>query len=285
MSNCGSCGNVCNLANSNEVCTSGNCYISSCLGNYLNCDSNHANGCEKNGGTDESNCGSCGNVCNLANATEICLSGSCNVSSCSSGYGNCDGNHANGCETNTNTSEDHCGSCGNDCSVGQNCVSGSCQSSANLRAQYKTDTIGAVTNTIRPKFKIYNDGSTTLALTDIKIRYWFTDEPAGSLQTHLDNAAVGNVSKTTGGPASRRYLEVGFYSSSTIPTWVCGNGASNQIQAGCNTGEIQMRFNNSSWQNFTQYGDHSFSTSRTTYANWSKVTVYYQGSLVWGTEP
>ena len=80
----------------------------------------------KNLQTDVNNCGSCGFVCSQQNATEACVSGACNVVSCSPGYSNCDNNPSNGCEINTQSDNNNCGSCGVVCTVGHNCVSGSC---------------------------------------------------------------------------------------------------------------------------------------------------------------
>jgi len=48
--------------------------------------------------TDVTNCGSCGNVCNLLHAFETCTAGACRIAACETGYVNSDGNHANGCE-------------------------------------------------------------------------------------------------------------------------------------------------------------------------------------------
>jgi hypothetical protein len=124
---CGSCTNICNLANAVPVCTNGNCGIGSCLSGFANCDGETANGCET--GLDApTNCGSCGNVCQLANATAGCPAGTCTVASCNPGWGNCDGNPANGCETSTN-SPSNCGSCGNVCKLAHaaaGCAAGSC---------------------------------------------------------------------------------------------------------------------------------------------------------------
>jgi hypothetical protein len=46
---------------------------------------------------------------------------------CNPNYGNCDGNAANGCETNLMTDNNSCGACGVACTGGLKCVSGSCQ--------------------------------------------------------------------------------------------------------------------------------------------------------------
>jgi len=75
--------------------------------------------------TDVNNCGGCGNVCRLPNATPACTSGACTISSCNPGFGNCDNNTANGCETTLNTAS-NCGACGNACAAGASCTGGSC---------------------------------------------------------------------------------------------------------------------------------------------------------------
>ncbi len=60
-----------------------------------------------------------------SNIVGTCAGSSCDLT-CPSGYGNCDGNPNNGCETNLNTSSSNCGSCGNQCPADQNCSSGQC---------------------------------------------------------------------------------------------------------------------------------------------------------------
>jgi len=106
----------------NGVLTS--CSAVTCTSPYLNCDGNALNGCET--AYSLSNCGSCGAVCNLPNAAESCSSsGICQLGTCSSGYGNCDGIAYNGCETAL-TSSSNCGSCGTTCTLPYVCQSGSC---------------------------------------------------------------------------------------------------------------------------------------------------------------
>src|SRR5690606_34650640 len=80
------------------------------------------------------NCGGCGVGCTLPNANETCSTGTCAVGSCNAGYGNCDLNHANGCERNLNTDVSYCGSCSTNCATqphpnatGEACVGGSCR--------------------------------------------------------------------------------------------------------------------------------------------------------------
>ena len=70
----------------------------------------------------------CG-TCSLANAFSQCNSNSlCEISSCNSGYSNCDRNEANGCEIQLGTNS-NCGLCGNVCSTGYACSNNICVSS------------------------------------------------------------------------------------------------------------------------------------------------------------
>ncbi|MBL8604803.1 MAG: hypothetical protein JNK72_22945 [Myxococcales bacterium] len=129
VNNCGACGTVCAASNGTPSCNAGACTVGSCNDGFANCDSNNANGCETNTQTDTNNCGACRNTCNLANASSVCRGGSCAIGTCNAGFADCDGNAANGCETNTNTSLSACGMCGRVCNTANGtpvCTNGAC---------------------------------------------------------------------------------------------------------------------------------------------------------------
>ena len=136
VSNCGACGTVCSSqANAVSGCVNGTCVISTCNAGYADCNSNSADGCETNTGTNANNCGACGIVCSAQNITSSCSAGTCN-GVCNSGYADCDGNkQANGCETHTNTNISNCGACGIVCSsnniANPSCSSGQCNGTCN----------------------------------------------------------------------------------------------------------------------------------------------------------
>lgn len=131
-SNCGSCGNVCSVVRPNAqpgTCLSGNCY-SLCETGYGDCDGNFTNGCETYVFTDINNCDSCGHICPSApNSSPTCSYNGCGFQ-CDSGYANCNGNPATGCETYIYDDLNNCGSCGNVCSYvpygSPTCVSEEC---------------------------------------------------------------------------------------------------------------------------------------------------------------
>jgi hypothetical protein len=119
---------ACAFTNARASCRDGKCVIAICEIPFDNCDNNDANGCETNTDTNVDRCGSCGNKCNggaaLANASPACRTGVCGIT-CAAGFGDCNGNTKDGCETDVNTSAQHCGKCGQPCS-GQ-CIGGQCQ--------------------------------------------------------------------------------------------------------------------------------------------------------------
>jgi hypothetical protein len=115
--NCGVCGHVCRVANGTAACSNSVCIVASCSSGYGDCDKDASNGCETDLNPDVNNCGACGNVCPARpNGTAACSSGTCGVT-CSSGFGNCDGDPTNGCEVNMNTDVNNCGACGHVCNV------------------------------------------------------------------------------------------------------------------------------------------------------------------------
>jgi hypothetical protein len=133
--NCGACGNVCNLPNAvTTACIAGVCEATSCAADFQNCSGNPAAGCDTNVSTSRTNCGTCGNVCNLPNATAtVCVAGVCEVAACPAGYSTCNGPPANGC-INLSTSRMNCGACGNVCNlpnaITTGCFAGVCEATS-----------------------------------------------------------------------------------------------------------------------------------------------------------
>jgi hypothetical protein len=136
VANCGGCGHAC-VARAGETpyCQNGQCGSTSCAEGTGNCNGSPADGCEADFSSDVNNCGKCGAQCSVENGTAACVDGHCVVKGCNGGFGNCDastadGGYANGCETNVDSSLDHCGKCGAACSADNataQCSEGKCQ--------------------------------------------------------------------------------------------------------------------------------------------------------------
>lgn len=119
------CGGACvpSACSSSEVFNPATCQCeSTCSSGQTDC-----SGTCRDLATDVNNCGSCGHACSPApNATVACVAGVCTISSCVSGFGDCDGDAGNGCETFLAVDPRNCGACGRACGPTQSCVNFTC---------------------------------------------------------------------------------------------------------------------------------------------------------------
>lgn len=127
--NCSACGDACNLPNATADCESMQCTITLCDPDWVDCDMMAKNGCEANTQNDSTNCGKCGNVCPSGpHSTPTCVMGVCQLV-CDQGYGDCNNDPTDGCEDQTDTDTQNCGTCKNVCTT-QNgtpgCTGGKC---------------------------------------------------------------------------------------------------------------------------------------------------------------
>lgn len=156
--------------------------------------------------------------------------------------------------------------------------SGGGTGTGNLVLQYRTGDTNASDNQIKPQFNIKNNGTTTVDLSTLKIRYYFTKDGSQDVNAWIDWAQLGaaNIQQTFGavsGANADTYIELSF------------TAAAGQIAAGGQSGDIQLRMAKSDWSNFDESNDYSYDASKTAYADWDRITLYQNGTLVWGVEP
>lgn len=114
----------CDLPGAIATCESNRCAVGECEEMQGDCDGIAENGCEIDLRTDVSNCGECGVTCS-GHAAVACVAGVCEVQTCDAGFSDCDDDGQNGCETDIDSSDEHCGACGRDCNGGI-CEAGRC---------------------------------------------------------------------------------------------------------------------------------------------------------------
>jgi hypothetical protein len=132
LAHCGACGRGCTVANGTAACAAGTCSVAACNLGFENCNAMPSDGCEVRVTDSVAHCGRCGNACMFSNGTGACSGGVCAVTSCNAGFGNCDGQGANGCEQRLDTLT-HCGACATPCTLANavaSCGTGTCQLTA-----------------------------------------------------------------------------------------------------------------------------------------------------------
>ncbi|WP_445670095.1 X2-like carbohydrate binding domain-containing protein [Paenibacillus sp. FSL R10-2771] len=152
-------------------------------------------------------------------------------------------------------------------------------SAGGFKVQMYNSSTAAAANTLSPKIKLMNTGTTAVSLVDVKLRYFYTIDGEQTQSFFCDWSQVGSANVTgtfVKLPAAKTgadyYLELGFTS------------AAGSLAAGESI-DIQLRASKSDWSNYTQTGDYSFNAAGTAYADWANIPAYISGSLVWGNEP
>ncbi|GLU52875.1 hypothetical protein Dfri01_23360 [Dyadobacter frigoris] len=134
-------------------------------------------------------------------------------------------------------------------------------------------------NTISTYLKINNEGNVPVNYGDVKVRYWFTKDGITNLNYWTDYAKLGssNISGqfVTLSPiltGADTYLELGV------------NQSVGAFYPASSTGNIQYRIAKADWSAFDHVNDYSYKPKGDFIEN-GHIGVYYQGVLIYGTEP
>lgn len=166
--------------------------------------------------------------------------------------------------------------------AGHNSAAAAPQAASGLVVQDRSHDNDNPDNQLYAHYMILNNGTSAVPLSSLTMRYWFTNEaPSDPLVFACDYALV-NCSNVTakfvslGTPRTmaNTYLEIGF------------TAAAGSIAPGGSSGEIQTRIHHVNWSDFITTESYSFiSDPSFVYKDTQTVTLYQNGTLVWGTEP
>jgi endoglucanase len=127
---------------------------------------------------------------------------------------------------------------------------------------------------LMPEIAVVNTGTAPINLSSITVRYWFTEDSNGALNSTCTYAAIGCGAITatfanTGGHDADHYLQLQL---------------SGTLAPGQSTGPIEERIGKADLSLFNQSNDYSYGSSMMSQA-WTHVTAYQNGNLIWGQEP
>jgi mannan endo-1,4-beta-mannosidase len=134
---------------------------------------------------------------------------------------------------------------------------------------------------IRPRLNVLNNGTANISLTELTIRYWYTEE-APAPQTWACDFSNGvpcddfTVAFSTVVPArtgAGDAFDIGF-----LP-------AAGTLAPGGQTQAFGLRLNKTDSSNYDQTNDYSYQQNVQSLTDSPKITLYRNGVLVWGTEP
>ncbi len=147
---------------------------------------------------------------------------------------------------------------------------------------YLTGTTTNETSSPHPQIEVVNTGTGPLNLNNVEVRYWFNcDCTNQTVQTTVDWAGLlpSGTSVTSDVVDTVHPTSLGGQTD-YISYKFTGNLV---LQPGQQI-EIQGRFNLSDYSNMVQSNDWSYAAD-TSFTQWTHITGYVSGSLVWGQEP
>jgi hypothetical protein len=157
-----------------------------------------------------------------------------------------------------------------------------------LTVQYMTDRPQDEHQEPSPSLKIVNEGTASVPLAELTLRYWYTIDSSDSqvwtcwfatsaggcgepLEDPSEYQNMSGSFVTVSRPGADRYLQISF------------SGGAGSVGAASSV-QLEGGFHKTDWSDYTQTNDYSFDAS-TAWADWTHVTLYRNDILVWGTEP
>ncbi|RNL82374.1 T9SS C-terminal target domain-containing protein [Sinomicrobium pectinilyticum] len=149
----------------------------------------------------------------------------------------------------------------------------------NVKVYAKNMNSNTGTNEIHTVLKLNNEGNVPIDYKDLGIRYWFTKDSEAGLKYRIDHAELDGanisgefVTFDPAVPGADTYFEISIDSAAGI------------FYPLSDTGDIEYHISKSDWSGFEESEDYSY-VPKAPFAENDHITVYYQGELVYGTEP
>jgi hypothetical protein len=133
---------------------------------------------------------------------------------------------------------------------------------------------------VRPHLNIVNGTSQDVPLAELTVRYWYTEEAPATQSLACDFAVIGcdNLAATFSPVTPPRTGADEVVELSFLP-------AAGTLVGGGETQEMQLRIGKSDFSAYDETDDYSYDGSLTDLTDDTRITLYRNGVLIWGTEP
>jgi cellulose 1,4-beta-cellobiosidase len=164
--------------------------------------------------------------------------------------------------------------------------SGGSVSTGGFTVQYKAENTTAISSYVQAEFNAKNTGATTIPVGELKLRYYFTDEPRVAPNMTINFSYIS----TSG---SNQTLDVAWLVAGLVPTKPT---ADSYFEFSFTSGHdlapgeamdfsFQMNGPDQNADKYTQTNDYSYDATKTSFANWDHVVLFHNGTVVWGATP
>lgn len=179
------------------------------------------------------------------------------------------------------------------------CSSSSSQTPVSLKVKFFNATRCQYVKSIYPWFEIINTGNAAVDLTKLRLRYYFTADGIKSPGFASDYSAIWNKCSSLQDKTKSVWGVFQKYQSSAKAQDKCyGNQVDKpdtylEIGFNASAGKLEpcsylfvlARIYSPNCSYFNEADDYSFDPKDCDYADWPKVTAYYNGALISGIEP
>ena len=141
-----------------------------------------------------------------------------------------------------------------------------------LSIHYMDGSLDERYQSMRPYIIIYNNSGESIDMADLKVRYYYTKEGVTEETLLCFYTAIGSDNIFAEFYPELGYAEIGFTNGAGV------------IEDGGNSGQMQLVLKKISNGYYDQTNDYSYDPSFTDYAEYDKMTLYYEDMLVWGIE-
>jgi hypothetical protein len=146
-----------------------------------------------------------------------------------------------------------------------------------LQPLYQNQNTNTGTNTISAYLSLQNTGNVPVAYSDVRLRYWFTEDGTAPLNDWIDYATL---------PVTGRFVSLSpAMDSADTYGELAVDSSAGALYPLSSTGNIQYRVAKSDWSAFNETNDWSWLPATASLVANSHLTVYYKGVLVYGVEP